>query len=60
MILALSVAKVRNLFVILRLEAKKLQKSAFLAVDTGAGRAEGALADAHDAQDVFIALALML
>ena len=60
MILALSVAKVRNLFVILRLEAKKLQKSAFLAVDAGAGGAEGALTDAHDAHDVFIALALML
>ena len=32
----------------------------FLAVDAGAGGAEGALADAHDAQDVLIALALML
>ena len=32
----------------------------FLAVDAGAGGAEGALADAHDAQDVLIALAFML
>ena len=32
----------------------------FLAVDAGAGGAEGALADAHDTQDVLIALALML
>ena len=32
----------------------------FLAVDAGAGGAEGALADAHDVQDVFIALAFVL
>ena len=35
-------------------------RSPFLAVDAGAGGAEGALADAHDAQDVLIALAFML
>ena len=32
----------------------------FLAVDAGAGGAEGALADSHDAQDVLVALALIL